>query len=201
MSFKRIKMVAFSLLIGILAFTVQAESPEEMIKISTESVLADIKTNQEKYKAAPSELYQFIEKTVLPNFDFPRMTNLALGRYQRKLKGDQRARMEAAFQQLLVRTYSKALLEYEDQGVTYLPSKGSVAKGDVTVRTEIDQPGGFPIPLNYSMYLVDGKWMVYDISVDNVSLVTNYRSSFSRVIKDKGIDGLIKSLQDRNKDA
>lgn len=192
-------LLAFSLLF--FAMNAQAQTPEELIKETTDAVLADIKINLAAYKKEPAKLYQFVEKTVIKHFDFKRMTNLALGKYRRKMNASQHVAMTEVFQELLVRTYSKALLEYEDQGVSYLPSKGSVAKGEVTVRTVIDQPGGFPIPLHYKLSLKDGAWMVYDISVDHVSLVTNYRSSFARQIKKNGIDGLIKSLRDRNKDA
>ncbi len=193
-------MKSFLLILGFLLFSgvAQAQSPEDLIKETTDAVLADIKVNLEHYKKDPASLYLFVKETVLTHFDFERMTNLALGRYRRQMSDKQKAEMNEVFQELLVRTYSKALLEYEDQGVAYLPSKGSIKKGDVTVRTEIEQPGGFPIPLNYKLYLKDGVWRVYDISVDNVSLVTNYRSSFSRQIKKSGIDGLIKSLRERN---
>ncbi len=195
------KKIAWVLGLLFLALNVQAETPEVLIKSTTDAVLADIKVNLESYKKEPAKLYVFVKETVLKHFDFKRMTNLALGRYRRKMNEDQMTAMNEVFQELLVRTYSKALLEYEDQGVIYLPSKGSVARGDVTVRTEIDQPGGFPIPLYYKLYLKDGIWKVYDISVDNVSLVTNYRSSFSRQIKKNGVDGLIKSLRERNNEA
>ena len=82
--------------------------------------------------------------------------------------------------------------------ITYLPMRGKLDRGEVSIRTEIEQKGGFPIPLNYELYKKDGGWKVYDISVDNISLVTNYRSSFARKIKEAGIDGLIKSLRSRN---
>lgn len=195
LKFKKILWV-FGLLF--LALNGQAQTPEKLIKDTTDAVLADIKVNLESYKKEPAKLYAFVKETVLKHFDFERMTHLALGKYRRKMNASQMMAMNEIFQELLVRTYSKALLEYEDQGVIYLPSKGSLARGDVTVRTEIDQPGGFPIPLYYKLYLKDGVWKVYDISVDNVSLVTNYRSSFSRQIKKNGIDGLIKSLRERN---
>jgi len=193
-------MKKLMILIGLffLTLTVQAQTPEALIKTTTDTVLADIKVNIDNYKKHPDKLYLFVKETVLKHFDFERMTNLALGRYRRKMSDAQKIEMNEVFQELLVRTYSKALLEYEDQGVVYLPSKGSIERGDITVRTEIDQPGGFPIPLNYKLYLKDGSWRVYDISVDNVSLVTNYRSTFSRQIKKNGIDGLIKSLRERN---
>jgi len=99
---------------------------------------------------------------------------------------------------LLVRTYSSALLEYTNQELTYLPMEGSVDDGQVVVRTEIAQAGGFPIPIDYSLRRGDDGWKVFDISVDDVSLVTNYRSSFARAIKKDGVAGLIKTLQDRN---
>jgi len=200
---KELNMNRIILLLSLLvfAFNAQAQNPKDLIKETTNIVLADIKVNIENYKKDPQQLYQFVDSTVLKHFDFERMTNLALGRYRRKMNKEQLAEMRELFQELLVRTYSKALLEYEGQAVLYLPSKGSVARGEVTVRTEIDQPGGFPIPLNYKLYLEGEKWKVYDISVDGVSLVTNYRSSFSRKIKKNGVDGLIKSLRDRNKPA
>jgi phospholipid transport system substrate-binding protein len=102
------------------------------------------------------------------------------------------------FRQLLVRTYSSALVEYNDQELIYLPMDGTETEGMVTVRTRYDQPGGFPIPIDYNMRLGDDGWKVFDVSVDEVSLVTNYRSSFARAIKRDGVDGLIKTLQARN---
>ena len=99
-----------------------------------------------------------------------------------------------------MRTYGKALLEYNDQVIAYLPMEGSEAGGDVTVRTEIEQAGGFPIPLNYSLRKSDNGWKVYDISVDDISLVTNYRSSFARQIKKNGVDGLVDVLRTRNQE-
>ena len=142
-----------------------------------------------------------VDEKVLPHFDFDRMTDLALGRYKRQVNGDQRPKLVQEFRNLLVRTYGKALLEYNDQEILYLPMRGSVEKGEVTVRTEIQQKGGFPIPLNYELYQKDdNSWKVYDISVDNISLVTNYRASFAKEIKANGIDGLIQVLQNRNKE-
>ena len=114
------------------------------------------------------------------------------------MSGEQKPKLVNEFRNLLVRTYGKALLAYNDQQIVYLPMRGSVAAGEVTIRTEIEQQGGFPIPLNYELYKKDNDWKVYDISVDNISLVTNYRSSFAREIKANGIDGLIKTLQNRN---
>ena len=192
------------LLLAILSwFSVNLASasvPQDLIRNTADEVLKDIKQNQQQYRQDPAQLYKLVEQKVLPHFDFERMTNLALGRYKRKVKVYQKPELIKAFQQLLVRTYSKALLEYNDQKLVYLPMRGKESEGEVTVRTEIEQKGGFPIPLNYELYLKDEKWKVYDIIVDNISLVTNYRSTFAREIKSKGVESLIKTLQDRNQD-
>jgi len=172
--------------------------PEQLIRKTADEVIDIIKQRQQEFKEEPARLYAMVDEKVLPHFDFERMTGLALGRYKRKVKGEEKSQLVQEFRHLLVRTYGKALLEYNDQQIIYLPMRGSVDKGEVTIRTEIEQKGGFPIPLSYELYLRKDEWKVYDISVDNISLVTNYRSSFARKIKESGVDGLIKSLRDRN---
>ncbi len=175
-------------------------APEQLIKNTANEVLATIKARAAEFKQDPAKLYAMVDEKVLLHFDFDRMTNLALGRYKVKVDKQQKPQLVNEFRQLLVRTYGKALLEYNDQVIKYLPMRGSVEKGDVSIRTEIEQKGGFPIPLNYELYLQnDGGWKVYDISVDGISLVTNYRSTFARKIKEEGVDALIQSLKDRNK--
>lgn len=175
--------------------------PEQLVQTTADEVLGIIKAKQQQFKEDPSSMYAMVDEKVLPHFDFDRMTDLALGRYKRQVNGDQRPKLVQEFRNLLVRTYGKALLEYNDQEILYLPMRGSVEKGEVTVRTEIQQKGGFPIPLNYELYQKDdNSWKVYDISVDNISLVTNYRASFAKEIKANGIDGLIQVLQNRNKE-
>jgi len=172
--------------------------PEQMIRDTADEVIAIIKQRQDEFKKDPAKMYQMVDEKVLHHFDFDRMTDLALGRYKRDIKAEQKPQLVDQFRQLLVRTYGKALLEYNDETIKYLPMRGDIARGEVTVRTEIEQKGGFPIPLNYELAQTDGNWKVYDISVDNISLVTNYRSSFAKKIKQSGVDGLIKALQTRN---
>ena len=146
----------------------------------------------------PNHLYALVDEVVLPHFDFSAMTDLALGNYQDKIDAARKPLITSEFRALLVRTYGKALLEYNDQVIVYKPMEGSIDSGEVTVRTEIEQPGGFPIPLDYRLKLGEQGWKVYDISVDEISLVTNYRSSFARQIRKNGVDGLIELLKSRN---
>lgn len=174
--------------------------PEQLIKNTADQVLKEIKANAAAYRDDPSKLYILVDEVVLPHFDFVAMTELALGRYKNKVDATQKPLITNEFRVLLVRTYGKALLEYNEQVIAYLPMEGSVADGNVTVRTEIEQAGGFPIPLNYSLRQSDQGWKVYDISVDDISLVTNYRSSFARQIKKNGVEGLVKVLRERNQE-
>lgn len=172
--------------------------PEQLIRNATDKVLSEISTNSERYRSNPESLYQLVDEVVLPHFDFDTMTGIALGRYLEDVSPAQLPSIVKEFRVLLVRTYGKALLEYTDEVVRYLPMEGNLVDGQITVRTEIEQAGGFPIPLNYTMKKLDAGWKVFDISVDGISLVTNYRSSFARAIKKDGVDGLIKTLHDRN---
>ena len=175
-----------------------ATGPEQLIRETSDKVLDEIRTNSAQYKSDPQGVYDLVNTVVLPHFNFAAMTDLALGRYKDDVSEQQRPEIINEFRMLLVRTYSSALLEYTDEVLVYLPMEGSEAEGEVTVRTEIEQAGGFPIPIDYLLRIGDDGWKVYDISVDEVSLVTNYRSSFARAIKKKGIDGLIETLRSRN---
>lgn len=193
------KILAFVLLLVVLP--AQAVSgPEKLIRDTSDKVIAEIKNNADSYQSNPQRIYRLVNEVVLPHFDFIAMTDLALGRYRDEVNDAQKPTIVNEFRQLLVRTYSSALLEYTDQELIFLPMEGSEADGRVVVRTEVEQAGGFPIPINYSLRLGDDGWKVFDISVDDVSLVTNYRSSFARAIKKDGVDGLIETLQSRNQE-
>ena len=176
-----------------------AIGPEQLVRQTSESVMAEIRANLDIYKSDPQKVYKLVDELVLPHFDFVAMADLALGQYRDRISAEQRSTIVTEFRLLLVRTYSSALIEYTEQELIYLPMDGTEAEGMVTVRTRYNQAGGFPIPIDYSLRLGDDGWKVFDVSVDEVSLVTNYRSSFARAIKKDGVDGLIKSLQARNR--
>ncbi len=189
----------FALLLLCVSLPLAAASgPEQLIRDTSSKVLEELKANVSSFREDPQQMYRLIDEVVLPHFDFGAMTDLALGKFRKEVTAEQKPAIVDEFRQLLVRTYSSALLEYTDQELVYLPMEGSEEDGQVIVRTEIEQAGGFPIPIHYRMRLGDDGWKVFDISVDEVSLVTNYRSSFARAIKKNGVDGLIKTLQERN---
>jgi phospholipid transport system substrate-binding protein len=168
--------------------------PDVLARTTTQEVLEILKQDKELQKANQAKLYQLVEAKILPNFDFNRMTQLALGRHWPRATAQQKQELVIEFRNLLVRTYSSSLTAFSNQTVEFKPLTLKPTDTDVTVRSEIRQPGGQPIPIDYSMYKTAFGWKVYDVTIDNVSLVTNYRASFASTIRQHGIDGLIKTM-------
>jgi phospholipid transport system substrate-binding protein len=139
-----------------------------------------------------------IETKVAPHFDFARMTSLAVGRAWQQADAGQRTALTEAFRTLLVRTYANSLTAYRDQTVSFKPSPGK-GGDEVTVRSQINQPGGRPISLDYSLAKSADGWKVFDVVIADISLVTNYRSSFASEVSKGGVAGLLKALQDKNR--
>lgn len=175
--------------------------PEELVKDTSEKMLATLKADREEINAHPERLYELVADIVLPHFDFERMARWVLGKYWRRATPEQQAAFTREFRTLLVRTYGTALFDYNDQTISYLPVRLAENADKVSVKTEVEQAGGPSIPIGYSLFLANGEWKVYDVTVDGVSLVTNYRSSFAATIKSSGIAELIDDLVARNKQA
>lgn len=191
----------FVLLVGAskLALSTGVVPPDELIKATSQQVLKALEEQKERLKKDPNHVYKLVDDIILPHIDFKKMAKLALGKNWRKANGTQQKAFTEAFRQLLIRTYSKSLSEYTGQTVNYLPFRARDDATRVTVKTEIDQKSGFPIPVDYTLFLKQDAWKVYDIKIDGLSLVTNYRGSFAKEIRANGIAGLIKTLEDKNK--
>ena len=174
-----------------------AAAAEAVIKETTDQVLGKLRAEGESLKSDPGKLYALIDELILPRFDFKQMSKWVLGRYWRQASPEQRDAFVAQFQRLLVQTYGQALVNYRDQQVVFQPSRER-SESEVTVRAEIDQGAGPRIPIVYEMHKVGEEWLVYDVAVEGVSLVINYRSSFAQAIKRSGIDGLIERLAEKN---
>lgn len=168
--------------------------PDVLARTTTQEVLEILKKDKALQNGNTARLYQLVEAKILPNFDFNRMTQLALGRHWPRATPQQKQALVTEFRNLLVRTYSSSLTAFTNQTVDFKPLVAPPGATDVTVRSEIRQPGGQPIPIDYAMYKTDFGWKVYDVTIDSVSLVTNYRSSFANTIRQSGIDGLIQTL-------
>ncbi len=179
-----------------------ALSPQDQVAETTARIIKALKSEQQAVKADPVRLYDIVDKIVLPHFDFQRMSSWVLGKYWRTATPAQRKQFAQEFRSLLVRTYAAALNDNYDRQIKMLPLRAKKNATEVTIRTEVQQNAGFPIPINYKMYqTANGDWRVFDVSVDGVSLVTNYRSAFGTVIRREGLPRLIANLSKRNKQA
>ncbi len=171
-------------------------SPDALVKTTVADVLQIIKQNRDR-----RTLVDVAEKKVLPHFDFETMTRLAVGKSWRQATPEQRKALQDSFRALLVNTYTTALSSQETVDPTFevKPVRLQAGQKDVVVHSVVTQPGKQPVAVDYRMERKDDGWKVYDVIVENLSLVTNYRSSFASEISKGGIDGLIKALQAKNK--
>jgi phospholipid transport system substrate-binding protein len=172
-------------------------SPEEVIKDTTERVLARVRAEHDALKADTGKLYGLVNELIIPHFDFEAAARLVLGKHWRTATDEQRARFTEAFKQLLVRTYANALFQYVDETIVFKPTQ---TDGEhVVVKTEVTQQGAHPIPVNYRMHQKNGEWKAFDVFVDGISLVVTYRGDFGSRVSQSGIDGLINDLEAKNK--
>jgi phospholipid transport system substrate-binding protein len=194
-------LLASVLLLSVLGVARAEVVPEELVHKATDEILTEIKAHRDIYAKDYARLYKMADEKVLPHFDFRRMSQWVLGRFWKEATPEQRERFTHEFRDLLVGTYSQALLNYNDQKIAYLPVQRKSDDTEVTVKTEVQQTGGQPnIPIHYSFYKnKDGAWKVYDITIEGVSLVTNYRSVYATKIREKGLDVLIAEIADNNK--
>ncbi len=194
------RLLIFLLSVFLLVQSVWAETdPLQLVKQTAEGVLEKVLDNRERLNKDPSLVYLLVSDEVLPHFNFKKMTQSAMGKYWGRATDSQKTVIEEQFRQMLVRTYGVALLNYSGQEVEYLPVKPSSDKTRVTVETRVsEQKSGPQIPVDYRLVQEGDSWKVYDVVIDGMSLVSNYRSSFSGEIRRSGIKGLIDKLQNHN---
>ena len=177
------------------------EAPDALVKRVAEETLQIVRTDPKVQAGDKQRIREVVETKLLPNFDFERITALAMGRNWRQATPEQQKQLVEQFRQLLVRTYSGALTQYREHTMDYKPLRADANATDVTVRTEVVRKGQAPVQIDYSMAKTPGGWKVYDVIVAGVSLVTNYRDEFNEQVKAGGVDGLIKSLVAKNQGA
>lgn len=171
---------------------------QQAVEDTAQRMLVALKQDRAHLQQNPALIYDLVEKIAVPRFDFDAIAQWVLGRNWRSATPDQRVRFTAEFRNLLVRTYSNALLEYSDETVRFLPSSAPNADGDVLVRSEFVRNSGPVVPINYSVHRKDSDWKIYDVTVDGISLVGSYRTTFANQVREQGMDGLIASLSDLN---
>ncbi len=196
-SFKKLILTLITILFSTAIFAGLA--PDEVIRKTADDVISALKSDEVIRNGNKKKLYQLAEEKILPNFDFERISRLVLGKAWRKATDLQKKQFKIEFRSLLLRTYSIALSKYKDQGIEIKPMRMKPADEIVIVKTEIVQGGAQPIKVNYALAKDADSWLVFDIVIEGVSLVTNYRSQFSSVIRSGGMDSLNKRLAKKNK--
>ena len=174
-------------------------APDALAKSVTDEVLVVLRADKEIQAGNQKKVVDLVEKKVLPHFSFSRMTRLAVGPNWRKASPEQQKALINEFRTLLVQTYAATFTAYRDQKIEYRPLRMNPDDKEVVVRSLIHQSGGKPVTVDYKMEKTDSGWKVYDVVVADLSLVQNYRGSFESEVRKGGIDGLVKTLVDKNK--
>jgi len=186
-------------LLGIaLPAPAQVLGPEELVRRVTQEVLDAIKSDAQLAAGDRQKMLKLAEDKVLPHVDFEEATRLAVGRSWARATPEQRKQVVAEFRAMLVRTYASAIHAYRGQTLQVLPVRMKPADTDVTVRNRYLRPGATPVTIEYQMRKTAQGWKIYDIVVEGVSLVITYRSEFDAVVKQDGIEGLIRRLAEKN---
>lgn len=193
-------LLSMTCLLSLLSLpALAAPTPPDQVVIGTgEEAMKAIDPIKAELRKDPTRLYKIVNDIILPRFDFAYMSQLVLGKHWRNATAEQKSRFTEAFKAMLVRTYSNALLEYSGTPIKYLPLRMEPNAKDVTHRAEVTLPSGQIVPMSYSLRLTGQDWKVYDITIDAISLVTNYRGVFAGEVKKNGLDSLIARLEAKN---
>ena len=200
MSLERLNTWLLAATLGLgtaLAHAQATQAPDALIKAVSTDVLDAVRADKSIKQGDVQKVVALVDAKILPSFDFERMTASAVGPRWNDATPAQKASLQAQFKILLVRTYSGALAQVQDQTVELKPMRGTPGDKEVVVKTEI-RGRGDPVQLDYRLEQVGSGWKIYDVNVLGVWLVENYRNSFSQEIGANGIDGLIGKLAERN---
>lgn len=195
----RIRSTFVALAVAASAPVCAQEAPDALVKKVSDEVTQLIRADKAIQQGDAKRITEVIEAKIVPHFNFARMTALAIGSNWRKASPEQQKALAEEFKTLLVRTYSSGLSSYRDQVIEFKPLRAQPADTEVTVRSEVKRSAGEPVTIDYSMEKSTGSWKVYDVVIAGVSLVTTYRDSFRDEVRQTGIDGLVKSLSEKNR--
>ena len=189
-----------SLMVSLSGFAFAGERPEDMVKRVSAEVLDFVKKDAGVAGGDRRRLLGFVEKSVLPHFDFERMTRVALGRHWKDASDEQRRALVDEFRATVVRTYSNALASGGDHSVEVKEPKAAVREAETVVKTVVKRASGEPIPVDYDMERHPAGWKVVEVTVAGVRMAASFRNTYGEAIAKDGIDGLIAALSRKNKD-
>jgi phospholipid transport system substrate-binding protein len=179
--------------------TAELLPPQKVIKDTSERMIRVLEQDREKLLEDPEHVYRLANDILIPHVDMYRVSRLVLGKYWRRASREQRLRFSEEFRRMLVRTYASALKQFRGQAdIRFQPMHIQQGDHDVAVNTRIARASAQPVSVSYRLHLKKGQWLAYDVKIEGVSLVTNYRSSFARQIRQKGLDALIRRIRELN---
>jgi phospholipid transport system substrate-binding protein len=180
------------------AVAVPGPGPQELMQQISQDTLRELDANRAAITKDPTKLRVLADKYLLPHFDVEYAGRLVLGKHWRTATEEQKKRFIDAFYQSLMRNYGDAIAEFTADRLTLLPFKGDLSSGVATVRSEVKRSNGTPVPVNYSMRATPQGWKAWDITIEGISYVKNYRTDFGAEIDQKGIDAVIQRLEAQN---
>jgi phospholipid transport system substrate-binding protein len=199
---------AFAPAVALLCFMLTASAvraqdvgPDQLVRMTVDRIIEIVKSDKAIQAGDIKRILEVAETHASPHFDFVRMTRLAMGANWKQASPSQQEELVRQFRALLLRTYAVALKEYRNQVIDVRPLKIPAGSTDVQVKTVVNQPGAQAIPIDYDMERTPQGWKVYDVTIGGVSLVVNFRSSFDAEIRKSGVDGLVRSMVERNRSA
>ncbi len=200
MRFLRTLLFPLTLALALLPFPAGAqEAPDALVKRVSEEIL-EIARNDQQIKAGNQQrIMEVVQSKIIPYVNFQRMTAMAAGRFWREATPEQQAQLTNEFRTLLIYTYSGAISQVRNQKLEFKPLRAAPDDTEVEVRSSVVQPRGEPIQLNYRLEKTPNSWKIYDVNILGAWLVETYKGSFAAEISKGGIDGLIKTLAERNK--
>jgi len=196
---KFLTLIALSGLLFSFAHAADSEAPDALVKRISQEVIDTAKSDKAIQGGDQQRILDLVQSKIIPYVDFQRMTSLAAGRFWRDATPDQQKELTVQFRSLLVFTYSGAISQIKNQQLEFKPLRADPADTEVEVRSQVIQPRGEPIQMNYRMEKTPDGWKIYDVNVLGAWLVETYKGSFASEINKSGIDGLIKTLTEKNK--
>ncbi|WP_198263110.1 MlaC/ttg2D family ABC transporter substrate-binding protein [sulfur-oxidizing endosymbiont of Gigantopelta aegis] len=180
--------------------------PQKLMEDTSKHMINEFRNNTDAIRNDPQIALQLVNHNLVPKINFPLMSRWVLGKNWRKATPEQQKKFIVEFQTLVVKFYSKALIQFlssndlSDDIITFKPFRGELKGKYATIRSQVNPPSGAePVKVNYDLYhSKNGEWKVYDVSVEGISLVTTYRSSFKQIISKKGMDALLMELASKN---
>ncbi len=172
--------------------------PQQVIQQISDQLQQILLNNQDRLQEDPAFVYQLANDVLIPHVDFAHVSSLVLGKYWRRATDEQKQAFSEQFQRLLVRTYSTAFKELHGWEISYSPLRMNDGDTDVAVHTLVKRTGAPPVDVVYRMHIQDGDWKAYDVKIEGISLITNYRSTFAKEVRRSGMRGLIERITELN---